>query len=104
MPTTNPAGLDSIYIESQSPSPGWIRGRLKNNPKITGGEIDILDKTTKRSNDIWHSDKALMSINNRQIFEIPRNFMEAQIWFLANEAARCYDRVTIRPLLPQDEL
>ncbi len=103
MPTTLQPGQESIWIESQSPGPGWILAKLKNNPKITSEEIDIIDRTNKRSKYIWQSDEPLMSINNRQIFQIPKakELIEAQKSFLENEADKCYDKNTIQPLLPE---
>ena len=49
MSTTLIAGQESIWIESQSPCPGWIRARLQNNPKISSEAIDVLNKTIRRS-------------------------------------------------------
>jgi len=105
MSTTLNAGEAPVYVESQSPSAGWIRAKLINNPKIKSEDIDVLDRTVKRSLDIWHSDKPVMTLNNRQIFVIPKTekFIPAQKYFLENEADKCYDRSTIQPLLLKDE-
>ena len=104
MATDLKAGEESIYIESESPSPGWIRGKLKSNPKITDEEIDILDHTIKKSRYIEHSDEILKSRNNKHIFEIPKTMIEAQKDFLENEADRCYDPKTLKSIMPIHEM
>jgi len=100
--TNNVAGEDSLYIQSQSPNDGWFRGKLNQIANTTDVDKDILDHTIKRSDDIWHSNNILKSINDKYIYEIPKTFGDIQDWFLTNEADRCYDRITMRAISPQE--
>ena len=100
--TKNAPGVDSIYIVAADEK--TVSDELVLASKVSATEKDVIERKVKRSKYVWWGDTIPRTKDGKIFTEIGRDMIEAQKFYLSTAPERCYDRITIRPLLPDDNL
>ena len=101
MATKNKPGEDSIYIVTADEKA--VTDELKTASKVSLVEKEVIERKTKYSKYVWWGDTVSKTKDGNIFTEIGRDMVEAQKFYLSQYPDKCYDRTTIRKILPTEE-